>query len=460
MKKAQKNLILLLLLVILAQIFDLPLAIANTQGRVSITEAGFISPDYTQTSRKDFQFIGAGLDTLSRSFKEDEIDNAIQAQVRGMVAPGVSVLSYLNVSQLFLKQNALTVGRKKVAWSLLDEDFLLGIYQPLFKWNPLQLETQGLTGVFLMVGNEDKESIPWGLTLFGSGLFIPDQGAGYEIKDGQFESSNPYFQSVPQRANLLGETVDLNYEIQKPDTQDIVLNRSFAGRAHVGNERRGFYAQVSFANKPVNQLSLAFDTHLSIDPNVDAGKVQILPAIYYHQVSSGDVKWMGRYFGVGISGVHETPQAPKYDEQWTYAVYKESALVSPFVQLRGYGFDVKLSYISVNGGESEVRGKLADQADDILPQRYPFRNAGQASVGYRYRLKKDAGVGVSTRYLLGEKSEFALWTSQLYYQWEERWAMNLQGQLVAVEDSIEGRKTAYWPFVNNDSVSVGVQYVF
>lgn len=462
MKNAQNPLILLLLLILLGNLLDLPMASAGTKGRVSVTEAGFVSPDYQQTQRKDFQFIGAGLDTLTQADKEEEIENSLQGQIRGMVAPGATVLSYLNVSQLFWKQNALSVGRKKINWSLLDEDFQLGLYQPLFKWNPLQTESQGLTGVFLMLGSEpeNKETIPWGLTLFGSPMFIPDQGPGYEIKDGQFEASNPYFQNVPKQAQVFGETVPLKYNVQKPQTDSVIFNNSFAGRAHIGNERRGFYGQVSYANKPANQLALGFDTYLNINPNANLAEVEILPAIYFHQVTSADVKWMGKNFGVGISGLHETPSAPKYKEEWTYVVYKESNLVSPFIQLRGYGIDAKLAYISIAGGESEAIGKFANQSDQFLPQRYPFQNAGVASVTYRYRLKKDSGIGIGTRYLQGEKSEFALWSSHLYYQWEERWAMNLQGQMLAVEDSVAGRKTGYWPFVNNDSVSMGVQYVF
>ncbi len=463
MKKAQKTLILLFFMILVGNLLDLPQAFGNAQGRISLTEAGFVSPDYKLTDRKNFQFVGAGLDTLSKAQKESEIEDSLQAQVRGVVAPGVTVLSYLNVSQLFWKQDTLTVGRKKVSWSLLDNEFLLGIYQPLFKWNPLQSETQGLTGVFLNLHNEEEGQIPWGVTVFGSPLFIPDQGAGYEIKEGQFEKSNPYFQGAPTRAEINGQVVDVNYNVEKPATQDIIYNNSFAGRIHLGKEYRGFYAQASYANKPSNQLALGFDGYVYSDGVEDVTKVDIMPALYFHQVSSADIKWMGRNFGVGISGVHENPGAPKFQGEtrdWTYVVYQESNLVSPFIQLRGYGIDAKLSYISVSGGESEAIGKFASQSGKFLPQRYPFKNAGLASIAYRYRLKKDSGVGISTRYLQGERSEFSLWTSQLFYQWEERWAMNMQGQMVAVQDNPDGRSTGYWPFVNNDSVSVGVQYVF
>lgn len=434
---------------------------AGPQGRISLTEADFISEDYKKTDRKDFQFISAGLDTLRNAEKESEISDSLQGQIQGLAAPGVSVLSYLNVSQLFWKQNALTVGRKKVNWSLLDEDYLLGLYQPLFRWNPLEPESQGLTGAFLNLENTEGP-VRWGVTLFSSGIFIPDQGSGYDIKNGQFERSNPYFQATPRNAEISGHVVDINYNVQKPDTQEIVFNRSFAGRVFIGEEKKGFYGQVAFANKPSNQMSLGFDGVDQTNPEVtaDTANLQIQPTISTHSLSSADIKFSTKFLSGGVSAVHEDPESPNFSEQWTFVKYSKSDLVSPFVQIEGVGFKLHLAYLSVEGGEALAVGKFASQSEKFLPQRYPFRSAGLASLSYRHGFGRFHGVTFSTRYLQGADSEFALWTTHMTYQWEERWAMYAQSQMVAVQDNQNGRMTAYWPFVNNDSVVLGVSYVF
>lgn len=435
------------------------LALAGPQGRVSLSEAGFVSEDYKQTDRKQFQFVGVGVDTLAKTKKESEVEDTLQAQVHGVISPGVSVLSYINVSQLYWKQSPLAVGRKKLNWNQLDEDFDLGLYQPLFKWNALEPVSQGLTGVFLNLENQDGGP-RWGVTLFGSPLFIPDQGPGYEIKGGQFERSNPYFQAVPSRAMINGQMVNVNYNVQKPETQDVVFNRSFAGRIFVGSETDGGFAQGSFANKPSNQLALGFDGYVFSNGVEDVTKIDILPTVSYHTLTSVDLKYSTRHFEIGASGIQESPEDPTFKGDWTYTTFDRSTLFSGFVGTKFYGFDMKMAYLTVNGGESVASGKFANQSDKFLPQRYPFRNAGLATLNYNYRIKKFQNLSLSTRYLQGERSEFALWTSHLNYQWEERWSMYAQSQLVAVQDNQDGRKTAFWPYVNNDSMAAGVVYVF
>lgn len=437
------------------------LAGAMPPGQISLTQTGFVSEDYAKTERKDFQFVGVGLDTLQHVEKESEIQDSFQIQMQGMVAPGASVLSYLNVSQLYWKQGALTLGRKKVSWSLLDEDFVLGLYQPLLKWNSLNPETQGLTGVFLNLASTESSN-PWGITFFGSGLFIPDQGAGYDIKNGQFEKINPYFRSVPTQARMEGQTADINYQIQNPDTRSIVFNQSFVGRAYLGDEKKGFFAQAALAHKPSNQLALGIDGVLQINSAVtdNAIETKIFPKISYHNLSSADFKYSFKNIGAGISGVHESPEKPDFDKNWTYADYNPSNLISPFLEFRAVGFKLHLAYLSVSGGEFRAVGDKAQRIEIFLPERYPFRNAEQASLSYRFALKKFQALTLTTRYLQGEKSEFALWTTSANYQMEEHWAFSFQSQMVAVQDNLEGRQTALWSFANNDSVSLGVNYVF
>lgn len=434
---------------------------ADPQGRLNMTQAGFVSPDYKLTDRKDFQFVGAGLDTLSGYRNEHDIDDSLQAQIHGLVSPGVSVLSYLNVTQIYWKQHMLTVGRKKLNWSTLDDDFLLGMYQPLFRWNALQPEQQGLTGFFLNLDSEETSLFPWGITLFGSTLFVPDQGPGYEIKDGQFTRSNPYFQSPPKKALINGQMDQVRYTVQKPDTQDVIFNRSFASRVYFGEEDRGLYFQGSYANKPSNQLALGFQGAVVPDNAVD---VTILPAIYFHTLYGADSKYTYRYTSgavvVGVSAMQEKVQAPNYTSEWTYVTYSDATLVSPFAELSYSGFKARFSHLSVEGSESSATGTLAKQSSSVLPARLPFRGASQARLEWLKPLKKHQALHFSTRYLTGDQSEFELLSFRGAYQWEERWSGYVISQMINVQNNPEGRATTFFPYVNNDGVAAGVQYVF
>lgn len=423
---------------------------------VSLTQASFLSPSYNLTQKKDFQFIGAGFDTLSKPRADRELENGLQAQVDGMVAPGTSVLSYLNVSQLFWKQGFLSIGRKKENWSYLDSNYTLGIYQPLFEWDLLLPREQGLTGIYLTMEAQDSP-FPWGFVVFGSPMFIPDQGAGYEIKGGEFERSNPYFQAPPAFFEIRGQTDTADYNVQKPDTNSVVFNRSFAGKVYVGKESDGVYAQAAFANKPVNQLALGFQGFVTPNNSVD---VEIQPQVYYHSLASADVLYSWKNVVTGLSFLRENITSPDFDPQWTYVSYSASDLISPFFKYRDKNFNITLSYLNVQGGEETVQGDLSDQSSSYLPHRYPFRSAYQATVNYRFRLFTPRFIYLSTKYLQGSENEFALWTTQASYQFQTRWTANLTAQLVDVKNNPAGDMIAYQPYNNNDAIAVGVSYVF
>lgn len=424
--------------------------------QASLTQANFLSPDYNLTQKKEFQFISVGFDTLSKFRADHELENGLQTQMIGMVAPGTAVLSYLDVKQLFWKQNFLSIGRKKESWSYIDNNFTLGMYQPLFQWDPLLPQQQGLTGVFLTVESPDTV-IPWGFVAFGSPLFIPDQGAGYQIRNGQFERSNPYFQAPPKFFVIRGQTDTADYNIQKPDTNDVIFNRSFAGKVYFGKEQEGPYFQASFANKPVNQLALGFQGFVTPNNSVD---VEIQPQVYYHSLASADALYSFKDVVVGLSALRESISSPTYDPQWTYVDYSRSDLISPFVKVRLKNFNIALSYLSVSGATETIKGDLSDQSSSYLPHRYPFQSAYQAVLNYRFRLVASQYLNFSTRYLQGSQNEFTLWTTQASYQFRSNWSVSMTTQMVAVQDSAAGNLISYQAYNNNDAVAMGVNYVF
>ncbi|MGZ5279892.1 MAG: hypothetical protein ACXWC9_08120 [Pseudobdellovibrionaceae bacterium] len=436
--------------------FAVGIAWAGPQGRISLSQASFVSPDYSLTERKDFQLISAGIDTFRGNPVESEIENNLQAQIRGMMAPGAQVLNYLDISQLFWKQQIFSVGRKKIKWSQIDETFGLGVYQPLFKWNSLQSESQGLTGLFMHV-EETRGTVPWGLTLFGSPLYIPNQGAGYEIKDGKFENTNPYFNAPPQNAIVNGQKAQFQYVLQKPEMSEVIYQQSFAGQVFLGDRKRGFHAQGAFAQKPMNELTLGFKGVLIPDQKIET---PILPQVMSHNLMSAEARYSFSHVSVGIAGISETPQDPKFDSQWTYAKYSPASLVSPFVDIYFRGAELNFALLSVQGGETSFAGPQAKEAETVLIPHFPFRNAAVAQVKYQYRVKRNENIGFSTRYLRGEKGEFDLWTGTVAYQWQERWAAQLTSQMVAIQPVSFDDKTLYHSYAENDLVAVGVSYVF
>lgn len=428
------------------------------QGKISLSQESYVSPDYKGTERKNFQFIGVGVDSLTDSRGENDIKDGLHTQIDSNIAPGANALSYLNVSQLYLKQNALIFGRKKLVWSELDESFDLGMFQPRFNRNLFQPESQGLTGLFLKV-ETGNEALPGGVYLFASQLFIPDQGAGYEIRDGQFENSSPFFATPPTQAQVSGQTDKILYNIQKPATEDILFNRSFAAKAFLGEETQGAFVQAAYANKPANLLSLGFQGALTSN---NALAVDILPSIYNHRLLSGDLQYSFiPELALGVSALSESMDEPKYSAEWTYRTYSPSQMVSPFMKLRLKGFKAKLAYLKITGADHTDVGPKANMAEEVQAARYAFTNAYLAEMSYRYRIRRYQGLTFSTKYLTSEKADFDIWTASASYQWEERWSAYFDMQLASVQSkSMDGKKIAYYDYMNNDTATIGLRHVF
>ena len=430
---------------------------ADTKGLLSLQTESFLSPDYEATGLKDYGFVAAGLRTsgLGPDNRFEKYESGLQASVDGQFSPETPVLSYLNVRQLYHQQSMISVGRKLQNWSDLDEHWHLGLYQPQFRWNPLLPESQGLSGLFLKMEGDSKE-LPWGLLVFGSPVFIPDQGAGYSIKNGQFESANPWFHAPATSAQFetTGAIDRIQYDVQKPDTNKIVFNSSYAAQIYIGQKNDGFSAQAAYAYKPANQLSLGFDSYLNTN---HTASVQISPTIAYHSLLSTDLLYTGKVWEFGVGALQEKMTDPEFESQWTYQSYGESHLVSPFIGFRWEWVKVRLMSISVDEPTETAMGPKAEQLGSVLPHRYPFSNAYAAEVSSRFFWKKHNGIEGKARYTQGAEDEFSMANFDLNYQMDARWKFS-GGLLVVRADSSPA--TVYSEYENNDMAQVGVQYVF
>jgi hypothetical protein len=426
---------------------------ARPRGEMIFSQESFISPDFAQTDQTNYQYIGTRLTTDQLGQQGVE---GLQGEVKGMFSPGAPVLSYLNISQLYWQDQELRVGRKKEKWSDIDTRWNLGLYQPLFKWNPLLPEEQGLTGIFISIGRSDL-AIPWGMTLMGSPLFIPDQGAGFEIQNGRFVKNNPFFQTPPSQVQVQNQVDAIEYTIERPDTNDIIMNRSFAARAFVGDELDGFYAQLASAYKPMNQLALGFEGFLGTNSSLE---ITVLPSVTYHSLISGDLHFARKGFLVGVSYLSESPESPEYDSRWTYARYGKSQMISPFIGFKNREMGIALSYISISGGETTATGPRAANAKDVIPQRFPFKAAYRLSAQAELiRIKKKSVFGDAS-YMQNPGADWSLLQTDIHVQFHRFWTAFGGVQLAKAQDSQAGKQSYLNPFQNNDSVNLGVSYVF
>ncbi|MES3038262.1 MAG: hypothetical protein V4736_10180 [Bdellovibrionota bacterium] len=194
-------------------------------------------------------------------------------------------ISTFNLSEAYYsyKQNQeFRIGRSLWDWNFIEDEFQLGIWEPLFKAETLRRERQGLTGAFWIFGEPENQ-----VMFFASPIYIPSQGPSYVMNSqGQFENVNPWFNSPPRKVKLFASSTsvsDIQYNIHRPSEAEVVFN--FSGglwwRKQLSEKFRG---TASFMRKPDNQLLLAVGGGYNVA--ADRGDVHIYPKIQKHDVSS------------------------------------------------------------------------------------------------------------------------------------------------------------------------------
>ena len=216
----------------------------------------------------------------------------LDLETGGLVAK--SSLSYFAVKEAYfqwgLDPEAFQVyfGRHLMSWSRADDDWQLGLTQPLFIFDGARPQIQGLTGLFVRLG-------AWGpvrLTLFGSPLYIPSQQPSFELEGGKISSANPWFLDPVEAISISGQTFDLNYQLQKPSTTDVVFQQSLGLHLDLNSEGRGYFSQLFYLEKPRNLLALPFTGVFNLTSF--QGDVSVIPQVATHRMAGWDQGWQAR----------------------------------------------------------------------------------------------------------------------------------------------------------------------
>ncbi len=428
---------------------------AQTLGQVSISNESYLSPDYYSTNKKQFSFVEVSFrNLLGRKSSKDDGSLGVQTELTGQVAPGTTAMSYLNIKQLFWQQDAFTAGRRLHRWSDLDQRFNLGLFQPRFTFNELSAEQQGLSGLFLNLG----EPGAFEFTFFGSHVFIPDQGANFEVKNGEFVETSPYFRMPPGQAVIMGQDRDVNYTLNKPDFNEVVNQPSFGAQVTIGEYRKGAFFQFATASKPSNQLSLGIEQYLSLAAS-NSIEVTITPKTYRHRVSAADLRYSFENIYASLGLALEAPEKPNFEPQHTYTQYGDSTAISPAIGLNIKRIRAEASYLRVDEKAPQVVGPYKSETR-LLQRRFLYSSLYQLQGELLLLAQRNNRLELFSQYQVSEGAEFSIWTSRLKHRFAEDWSWWGQTQFIAVASLDRPISAGLDAFENNDSVRLGLSYVF
>ncbi len=417
---------------------------SDMKSTLEVDSLTFLSPDYETTEKKSFLFAGATI--ASNPAKPD----LFMLNLTGRYAVGQSVLSYLNIREIYFtyetdSSSSIHVGRKLNNWSALDSDWNLGFFQPQFRWNPVDPENQGMTGLFW-----ERNEAFWGLTLFASPIFIPDQGPGYDLKDGQFERSNPWFSNPPQNVRFQGEVFPIDYVILKPETTDVIFQPVYAASFRLG-EKTGLYSNIAGAFKPAHQLALAYKaTHV-----VSRVRVDVIPKTYLENIYSADVGYRDDWGAAQFSVLYTKPQTPEFESGYNVPILDESVSWGPKIVYRLKPFQFGISYLDTTGGAVKETGPDVASDRAALTQRYLFRQAVQVQASYREILFKKVLIDSSIQWRSSTKDEFTEIRFKNKFDLRGPWSFWADLTLIETADKTLSNMG---PYRNIDQVWIGAGY--
>ncbi len=385
---------------------------------------------------------------------------------------GVKDEFYFGVPEAFVEPRLgsgfhLAIGRQKRTWSVLDEEFNLGVWQPQLRWDYLVPKQQGLIGVFFDIDFGDNFT----MTFLFSPLFLPDQGPNYQLVNGRFMSRNRWFSEPQSRVALFSDTgvnpsTPLYFEIDRPAEEKIIMHSSFGLglKYHSGSN---FWTALNYAYKPQNQLHLGVECAncLNIGGPLEITAV-IHPEVIMHHVTTLESGYDGQNYRGFVSLTGDYPQSSKFPQG-----YAQSSLDS--MMIAGGGFQhtlfhwqgnpssLKYSYIRVFNVKTKDKQGLvdADQVHSSL-DRYPYREV--ASAEFKLTLLQTAANRLNFKgrynYSLPEKGGWisaALDLNQGPLSWYV--GADVLGSGVADDSPNAGLFTRYR---SNDRAFGGVSYVF
>ncbi len=426
---------------------------AEVRSELRWTADSFLSPSYDTAGPSSAQFFGA-------AFSSSDLDDGLRVDLRGAYSSGSPLMSYMNVREFAYTtetgdKQSFSVGRKRERWSELDRRWNYGLIEPVFKWNPLAPESQGLTGLFWNAGQGNMR-----VSLFGSLFFVPEQGASFAIdSEGRFVRGNPWFRRPPDSIRIFSTTSQIEYNFDRPREADIVFQPSYGARFEFFNSDPVLWRVAGFY-KPMNQLALGYTGVLDIPK--DRGSVEIQPAVVYHQVLSSDLIYQAEIWRAGVSGVFDQPSTENpFSAEWTRPLYSKAMLGSVFVDWKlTPGLMLSTQYLKVNGGTIREEGQWASDERASITSRFPYQEATSVGLEYNRSMARARNLNLKTSYMWSTEDSFQLVRMEGRLDLTKDWSLQAELHLVEAQPLEAQSRNDIAEFRNNDRVAIGAGYAF
>ena len=434
-------------------------AASTFEGAVGFDSTGYVVP-VSARQRDFFSSVTAGIKTSSTG---PTLNAAIEGNFMATFGCSGCTLfdapqGYLGTSPQLSSEHQLRVGRvlKKgdEAWSRLDEQWQLGIWQPRNRWDYLNPGQVGMAGVFY-----DLQKPGFQLTLFGAPGFVPDRGVPYEVQDGSVTSPNPWFYTPNPRVALMDVDTHIHYNLDGPHVPQILNHQGGGFRARAG-DKDGPWTSVAYAYQPINQILLGYVADYSL-PNNQV-EVTLYPRVLYHHVASLDLGYNGKPAAGWLSFLYDNPVRDSTPANWTTQEVSPSFAISPTIDYQlgsseRYSPHLDFSLIRQWGGNAADQGPQRTSGGSAFEDRYPYQSALRA--GMHGPLPGSLGTQFKGEshviYDLGHDG--VILSAALEYAPRRDWSVGIGADILG---SAQNGNDFIGRYQDNDRVHGGVSYAF
>lgn len=354
----------------------------------------------------------------------------------------------------------VSLGRKKILWNRMDEEWQMGLWQPRFRWDYLRPELQGFTGAFV----EWKEE---NLYIVGNviGLYIPEEGRPIKERDGSLVSDGRWFSSPQSQMRLMDTSTRIRYNLDIPDLKEIILKDGYNLSARLGNLDKGFWIQGAYGYKPISQLLFRYNGFLRLENTDTIVDATVVPRVVYHRIQSAEAGYAGDRVAFWISGTRDAPEDNESLDGWTYQRINPILASSATLQFL-FGLTsvnptrLTFSYLRVDGGDSYDQGDLASGSSSIFGSRLEFGDAASMKIEGPVLHIKGHVLNAFLRWVYDFQQQGSMALTEFQYSVVENWNVKLGADLLGVVDENSGKKGFLYKYRANDRVYGGLTVVF
>ncbi|MGE3262232.1 MAG: hypothetical protein AB7K68_10675 [Bacteriovoracia bacterium] len=372
---------------------------------------------------------------------------------------GEANLRYLNVGEAYVGYKpgnfSVFMGRKRYSWSNLDSYWSLGLFQPRFRWDYLNEKENGLVGIFPSFQTEN-----FSIVAFYSPLFIPEQGAPFDISSGSCKTASPWFSCPSSSIFLFNQQTDVRFSLEIPPVKSLVMHQAAGATVRLGREL-GPFGRISYVHKPINQLILSFEGRLSVS-SLDVPAV-IRPRVLYHDLVAADAGWNFDRHSLAASAITERPTRDVTPANWnTQEVVNANLLgftakTMPFRESFKYT-RFEFAYFRRSGGNSPDQGPFVNPRAATFEPRYAFQNAYSMAVFTPISDKWARSFLFSTKFIFDSLNEGNILVTDLFYRPAGSLLLNLGVDILGSES--QRPEDFISRYQRNDRVRGAVTYAF